>query len=216
MSTVCTNALLEDFSLEHYTYINQIFGDITVRNIIESVTAFKNPEYKFQVKPSGSEFESSFHHTLVKKSARKTICSADLGYQDMDINKNDTLCQSYSLLLYFKKPIINDPGNKESHKQNQMNMIAMYRDIVKNPEFLVKIDEIFIPENNKLWIDYTKTTDKKTVFVKMKKTTILKNINNVLKKWEEYGYLYFTGNGKCPSKKSMGVKPDDKSKSKST
>ena len=39
----CTDALLESFSKEHFTYINQIFGDQTIRQIISEV--FPNKKY---------------------------------------------------------------------------------------------------------------------------------------------------------------------------
>ena len=39
----CTNEKLEEFSLEHFTFINQFFGDETVREVIAEV--FPNKKY---------------------------------------------------------------------------------------------------------------------------------------------------------------------------
>ena len=59
------------------------------------------------------------------------------GFQDLNINIRDTLCQSYSLLLYYGilqkfKP---NPADPESHKNIQMEMIKLYRSIIKNEQF---------------------------------------------------------------------------------
>ena len=46
--TQCDDHLLGLFSKNHYTYINQIFGDQTVREIISEI--FPNKDYDFVVK----------------------------------------------------------------------------------------------------------------------------------------------------------------------
>lgn len=204
--TNCDDELLEYFSLEHYTYINQIFGDETVREIISEV--FPNDKFYFRAEPGTGEFEDSMHHILIEKKTNHRVCSANNGYQNMDVNKNDTLCQSYSLLTYFNKNIDAD------QKQRQMDMVDMYRNILSNGEFILKLDVVMITKNKKLWRDYTK---KNEPYIKMNKKVILQKIFDVLDKWEEYGYWFFIGEGKCPSNKRrrLGGKKKTVSKRKS-
>ena len=194
----CNDELLEFFSNEHYTYINQIFGDETIREIISEV--FPNHKFYFGVEDTGEEFENSSHHILIEKKTNEPVCSVDNGYQNIYINKNDTLCQSYSLLTYFNKNI--DPDQK----QRQMDMITMYRTILSNHEFITKLDEVIHSENDTLWQDYTQANRKKEIYIHMDKTVILQKIIEVLDKWEDYGYWYFIGEGKCPKKRKIGGK----------
>jgi hypothetical protein len=199
MISDCSDEKLETFSKDHFTYINQIFGDQTVRQIISEV--FPNKKFDFNIENTGEEFEHSFHHILINKKNNEKICSVDNGYQNIFINKNDTLCQSYSLLTYFNKNIVPD------QKQRQMDMIKMYRKIISNKKFIRILDEIIYPDNNNLWIDFTNvdanSSNKK--YITMNKDLILQKINDVLNNWEEYGYWYFIGNGKCPS---TNIKPN--------
>lgn len=189
--TECNNHLLGLFSKKHYTYINQIFGDQTVREIISEI--FPNKDYDFVVQNTDESFNFSFHHVLKNKKTSEIICSANLGYQDIDININDTLCQSYSLLTYFKMKI--DPDLK----QRQMDMIEMYRRIISEPNFIKEFNTILLdPKNKRLWLDYTKTTETKNYLKIKNKTSIINNINKTLVDWEQYGYWYFIGKGKCP------------------
>ena len=101
----CTNAKLNKFSFDHLTYINQIFGDQSVRQIIAEVYKTKK-KYAFGVEETGDEFEHSHHHFLIDKRSKQVVCSADQGYQNIYVNKNDNLCQSYSLLTYFSLSLI--------------------------------------------------------------------------------------------------------------
>ena len=47
MSKSCTERKLINFSKKHYTYINQIFGDISVREIIKEI--YPNDKFNFVV-----------------------------------------------------------------------------------------------------------------------------------------------------------------------
>jgi hypothetical protein len=165
---------MNEFSLEHYTYINQIFGDITVRDIIAEV--FPNKKYKFMVKED--IISDSHHHYLIDVDTMKEICSVDNGYQNIYIDTNDNLCQSYSLLSYFNIPITQDKI------QRQMEMINLYRKIINNKEFIKRFNDIIVR-----WIDYTK----KNCYLSTNKNILIKNIRNVLRKWKKFGYNYFIG-----------------------
>ena len=184
----CTNEKLEKFSLEHFTFINQFFGDETVREVIAE--CFPNDKYEFSVEKVG---QNSFHHVLIGKTNGKTkkakrVCSVEKGHQNMDIDKNDTLCQSYSLLTYLQAPISKD------NNQKQMDMVAMYEVLLEDKEFKKKLSAaIDIP--NTAWKDYSKVG---APAFTMTKSAFFSKVKQVLKKWKEYGYWFFIGDGTCP------------------
>ena len=193
INTECTQIKLDYFSHQHMTYINQIFGDVTVREIISEVYPNKSLEFRIEKVESGSGFEDgSDHHVLFDTSKNKKICSVDtLKIQNTDINKYDTLCQSYTLLSYFNRKIY------KTHKARQMEMIRMYRDLLNNPNFVKEIHGLVKNKSNKkLWSDYTQNVDG-DVFLKMEMSSILRNIQDTLNRWEEYGHQHFTKDGKC-------------------
>lgn len=190
----CSKEKLEEFSKKHFTYINQIFGDATVRQIIEEEYP---TTYEFAVEETGAEFEHSFHHTVKDRGDDHVICSVAEGYQNIYKNKNDTLCQSYSLLNYFD---IDIPDDK---KERQMAMIQMYRDILngtmenfEDVDFKKIIyDEILSVRANKdLWLNFVTNRG----YISMAKNKFFKNIEDTLDEWEEFGYWYFIGKGNCP------------------
>lgn len=188
----CSDALLRAFSLRHYTYINQFFGDETIREMISEI--YPSKKFEFIALPGVDEFRGSYHHVLKYKSTEKILCSAAKGYQNLNINVNDTLCQSYSLLSFFGKKI------NSGQIQRQKQMIAMYRNLLQNAEFINKLHEVIqnaATENKKRWVDYSAVTKK--TFIKMGDTQrIIIEILRVLNEWEQYGYWFFVGDGKCP------------------
>ena len=60
----CEKINLELFSKQHYTYINQIFGDLTIREIIKETYAPR--EWEFEIEAANADFEYSNHHILTK------------------------------------------------------------------------------------------------------------------------------------------------------
>lgn len=86
------------------------------------------------------------HHFLVEINTRKEVCSISNKHQDLSINKNDTLCQSYSPLSYNKE--INT-----DRKERQIDMIKLYRRIVKNKKFraIFNTEVLKIEDNKTLW-----------------------------------------------------------------
>ena len=52
----CTETKLMTFSKKHYTYINQFFGDETVREIISEL--YPNDKYDFEIHDANEDFES--------------------------------------------------------------------------------------------------------------------------------------------------------------
>lgn len=190
----CTDNKLKKFSLLHYTYINQIFGDMSVREIISEV--FPNKKYGFKANPGSGEFATSNHHVLVTTKDNKEKCSVGDKFQNININSHDTLCQSYSLLTYRKKKI------HRSQKERQMDMVKMYREFLENDEFIRLLSDEVIdnPENKKLWRNFASNKRKKG-YVTMKIDSIVKKISEVLDIWEAYGYYWFIGDGTCPLNK---------------
>lgn len=210
MSNKCINKYLEIFSNEHYTYINQIFGDTSVREIIAE--SYADRDWEFSVEDAGADFEYSNHHVLVKYDPNCKLqqkwCSVDEGYQNVNVNKNDTLCQSYTLLRYLNKSI------HTNMKKRQMEMINMYRNIMKREHFQTEMKSLLIimktkynknlrktikkrktKTNNSLWQDYTK--HRKT-HMNPEYEKVMEKIHDVLNKWEKFGYLFFIKDGKCP------------------
>ena len=201
----CTKINLENFSKEYYTYINQIFGDLTVRQIIKEM--YTPRDWNFVARQGEGVFLGSYHHVLEKKGKNGEIikwCSVDEGYQNTNINKNDSLCQSYTLLKYLNKPI------DQNMKKRQMEMIKMYKNIIKRDYFkdelrgIVEIMKRTIKKTKKkdnpaLWKDYT--YDKPEPYLNKDFNVLYGEIQSVLEKWEKYGYLYFIKDGICPTKK---------------
>lgn len=205
----CTNKELQQFSHEHYTYINQIFGDEGVRDVIQEM--YPSKEWKLIVEDATEEFGYSNHHRLEKKGKKgETIkwCSLDEGIQNLYINENDTLCQSYSLLKYLNKPI------KKDMKERQIEMIKMYKNIIEQQTFKdelcgmielmqdkikdkIKDKNEKYDEDNSIWQDHTYNT-RPPLMIDF--DTLYCNIQAVLEKWEKFGYLYFIKDGKCPKK----------------
>ena len=188
----CTQRKLNNCSKKHYTYINQIFGDMAVREIIAE--KFPHKHFEFDVaKADEADFDAdSDHHFLYNKKKKDYVCSVEDGFQDTSKNVNDTLCQSYSLLTYFDMKI------SKYRKKRQMDMIKMYRTILAEPDFVMFLDKDIIrhKKNKKLWKNFTKKKEENLV---MDIQYILINIKDVLDRWENYGYHYFIGKGKCPS-----------------
>jgi len=192
----CTNANLKKFGWLHYSYINQIFGDITVRDIIQEVM---KKEGTLIVEPSGPGFENSFHHVFQKNKRKLSkVCSSTEGYQDFDVDINDNLCQSYSLMTYLNIDFDKTPSNEatiEMKHNKHMSMIGMYRTLLANEEFIEEFNELIHPGNNKLWKDdmfrfniiQRYNTGEKII-------TVIKKVIDI---WEKYGWMYFIGNGEC-------------------
>lgn len=199
----CTNSKLLIFGRAHLSYINQIFGDLTVREIIQEVWGKPG---KLVVTASNASFESSFHHTYQSHKNRPStaVCSVDEGYQDLSVDVNDTLCQSYSLMNYLKIPFDKTKSKKASvavKKSRQMVMIQMYRMILDTPEFISKLSDEIISnkDNNELWTDFVDDSNTFSIIKKYKNKIdpILENIRTVLTIWESYGWAYFVGKGTC-------------------
>jgi hypothetical protein len=191
MAEECTKEKLQFFSREHFTYINTIFGDQTVRQIIKETMSPEN-SLEFDHYPiTNGAFAGGIHHVLRTKTG-EMICSVDNRYQNPNVNENDTLCQSYSLLTFFGVPLDN-----KDHKQRQMDMIQMYRTILANENFRKTfLTEVVHEGNKRYWKDELKSLGNRIVYIKMDKD-LIKKINVCLNHWEQYGYMWFTKKGEC-------------------
>lgn len=206
-SLPCSKDKLIIFSRAHYSYINQIFGDLTTRKIIQKVMHKAGFPGRLITKKGEGEFADSEHHIFRPgRTIASQICSVDVGYQNLDVNVNDTLCQSYSLMNYLLVPFDTTPSSKATTAQKrskQHSMIDMYRELLRNKEFLKEFsEEIMHAKNNKLWID--DVNHEKPFYIIEKYKTIgklVKTINRVLDIWEIYGWRYFVGEGSCRAKR---------------
>jgi len=190
MSKSCTERKLINFSKKHYTYINQIFGDISVREIIKEV--YPNDKFNFVVLKANDidNFENnSLHHVLEYVKSGRQLCSVQQKHQDLTKDLNDTLCQSYSLMNYFGIKI------SRVRRKKQEDMVRMYKTLLNNDEFVKKLNDDILTnkKNKKIWVDYTKPTQ----YLDMNVNKLIKNINTVLDNWNDYGYNYFIGDGDC-------------------
>ena len=190
MSNSCTERKLINFSKKHYTYINQIFGDISVREIIKEV--YPNDKFKFVVLKANDidNFENnSLHHVLEYVKSGRQLCSVQQKHQDLTKDLNDTLCQSYSLMNYFGIKI------SRVRRKKQEDMVRMYKTLLNNDEFVKKLNDDILTnkKNKKIWVDYSKPTQ----YLDMNVNNLVKNINTVLDNWNDYGYNYFIGDGDC-------------------
>ena len=190
MSKSCTERKLLNFSKKHYTYINQIFGDISVREIIKEI--YPNDKFNFVVlKANGQDnFENhSLHHVLEYVKSGRHLCSVQQKHQDLKKNLNDTLCQSYSLMNYFGIKI------SRVRRKKQEDMVRMYKTLLNNDDFVKKLNDDILTnnKNKKIWVDYSNPTQ----YLDMNVNNLVKNINKVLDNWNDYGYNYFIGDGDC-------------------
>ena len=173
------------------TYINQIFGDITVRQIIQELY----PRQGVRLLVEHTCLHTN-HHVLELNGKR--VCSVELGYQDPNTDSNDTLCQSYTLMSYLEEAFDTTPSRLATEQQKYMKqlcMINMYRNILKNRAFRSAFsNEIIYEENNYLWEDTVNHNHTVYLIKKLKKgTRIINNIKKVLDAWEAFGWRYFIG-----------------------
>jgi len=201
--TDCTKENLQKFGFEHYTYINQFFGDLTVRNMIQEV--YPSKIFTMKAIPASSEFDSGYHHILKNRKGDDLWCSVDTAHiQDPRVHKNDTLCQSYTLLKLFDKPVAEGLSD-EAQKERQMEMIALYREILSNEKLLKKFNEE-LPWPYEHWKDFTRTGKLFTIEQMPDTATFLIKIKETLNTWKSFGYHYFIGDGTCSKKRKRGGK----------
>ena len=115
MATLPNKEKLENFGLDHFNYINLVFGDQNIRRHIMEATAKDRGVWKYKRKQyigtgenrkraltlatiKSSEYDNSFHH--ICRRGRETICSGGMCYQHL-WRVNDTLCQSYSMMTFL-------------------------------------------------------------------------------------------------------------------
>jgi len=176
------NDKLMKYGWDHYNFLNQIFGCDKVRESIQSIYNIQNYEFKTVY----NEIFRGDHHIVFDKQNNKNLCSVELGYQNLKKNKNDTLCAFWSLLIMFEKKIT------KNQYTNQMKMIQLARSIIKNPDFIKSLIVLMNDYDLNWKINKYKSKSKP---MKMEINYIIDNVNRVLDDWENYGLLYFIGNG---------------------
>lgn len=186
----CNQQLLNDFSFDHYYFINQIFGDGSTRDIIQET--FPNKNFKLIAQKGTGEFSGTFHHVVRVVRTGKNICSIADGHQNMEVNVHDTLCQSYALFVYLEQNLLGEISSDAITRQFQM--IDMYEKLLSNDTFLKKFKDDLLHKGNTAW----KLKNKKNMCREMTDDEIIAKIRKVLNEWRTYGYWHFIGEGKCP------------------
>jgi len=206
--TRITKDTLNLFGLDHYNYINQVFGDEEVRKIIHKLyKTSKNKDLVFEHGPvsEGDGFivsDDSIHHYLRNTKTKEKICSATAPTQKELVQNtirdtNDTLCQSYSIMTYLGIPI-------ETHhtqlKKRQQKMVDMYKRILANEKFepeLITIIKNRIKGPKKkppLWKEhYDAGDDDWKQFDVNTPEEFIAHINKTLDDWKSFGFAYFIG-----------------------
>jgi hypothetical protein len=192
------------FSHKFNTYINQIFGDETVREILSK---YKNKRFidgaELHIIKQPNDFvgnENSVHH--ITKIHGK-VCSEMQPIYQTNINgikisnkeNADVYCQSYSLMRAYGIHIPTNVYDK------QMAMIQMYRDILSDKRIMNKLYNTLVVTS---WFDKTITPNEPFETHDMK-DKIPEGIIDTLNDWEKFGYLRVIGNGKCPKPINRGI-----------
>ena len=210
LTSECSDINLEEFSQLHYAYINQIFGDDAVRELIkETWPRAGRLEYEAVGPADGFVVDAtSIHHVYypTQNTNEGKVCSATKGYQDIGRDKNDTLCQTYSLMSYlgvdFDKTHSRIASIEQKHSKH-LSMINMYRNILSEPIFIKALNDQIITnkKNAKIWSFPVNKDDRWFFIIKSFKTTpaIIAHIQLILNIWEKYGWQYFVGKGRCLS-----------------
>ena len=141
--------------------------------------------------------------------ASTRVCSVMNDYQDIEVDVNDTLCQSYSLMAFLHVEFDSTPSKIATRAQKYAKhkaMIKMYRDILDYPDFRRQLASIVRDnKNKKLWKD---TVDEDhPFFINQRFKTVdrlVSTIKRVLTIWENYGWHYFVEQGTCPKEKQDG------------
>ena len=147
------------------------------------------------------------HHVLYDVKNEKYLDSVNTQgykYQDQERDEHDSLCQSYTLMFFFDRPMDNDPVQK------QMQIIDMYKWLIKQPKFIHALEnDMFYPKNKKdeVW------EDEKGKIISTQGPEqldrLIKKIKETLKIWKEYGYRHFIGDGSCESHKNYNIEDYD-------
>jgi len=195
------DAKLRKFSRDAYHYINQLFGDVSLRAVIqESMKGM--PRWKMVhilLDEDDPDFRGGAHHIL-KGPGGETWDSLEVGLQDMHCNPNDTLCQSYSIAKYLdvlkvSDEVLNSPKKAFGHKyllnrNRQFKLVQALRKTLSNPSVVEQLHySVTIKIDNKwfmLGIDakYRKktTTARKGLVAK---------IRSILRDWKSFGWEHY-------------------------
>jgi hypothetical protein len=206
----CDQEELERFSRDHFTYINQYFGNTGVKQIIMKV--YPNKRYRLKREKGTGEFAGTDHHLVYDKENKEDICSVSTEHQqNANIDKGDTLCQTYSILKYlhltFPERGYSLPERTETIEykiEKQRIMIKMYRDLLSNERLVKKLtNELQYPSD--YLMDYSINDSGKKFDNLITTEEWLKKIEELLNEWEKYGFYFFIKKGDCPTSKKRKV-----------
>jgi hypothetical protein len=209
-NTECDPAKLISFGRKVYTYINGYFGNEGVRQIIME----RYPSRKYVLKTAHAEgFDDPTHHIVHDLETGQDICSARTTFQqNITEDTEDTLCQTYSLLMYmsyifpdrdYSLPSRPSPKSRDINlykREKQQKMIKMYRDLLSDPTLIDALTSQLHHPSDYL---FNFTQHDNGIKFKSKVTTRewLRRVSILLDEWEKYGFNYFINRGNCPPNK---------------
>ena len=132
------------------TYVVQLFGDITVREILAETCprrVLRSNDCHFKVVTDGQQ---GVHHCLQHNKTGKIMCSKKTGLQNIREDPDDNLCQLYSLCRYFGLHLPDHTTKK------QLLIIDFVRNLCQHPQFLEKLETEVLThrKNTGLWKIY--------------------------------------------------------------
>lgn len=204
---------LTDFSYDHYSTINQVFGT----DIVQQVIPFDSRQEDAVIRPIGRMDEENILYKRLKID-NSSGWRSDRYSKNFDVHfvvqegpyflrsrirdpiadgiqphvGNDTLCQSYALLNLY-----GIEWSSNSHK-NQRKMIQFYRRLLDSREFNKQMEDVLM-QYDVAWKDFK--TKKPLLNLKslhptkkqLRKAwkTLTKRMRRVLSDWENFGMDYF-------------------------
>ena len=209
-----TDTQLTQFSHDHYSTINQVFGTDIVQQVIpgkkrradaairqvgradEENRAYKRLKIDNSGGWRGDRYSKEFDvHFVVQEGAyflrSRVRDSIAEGIQSP--KGNDTLCQSYALLNLY--------GIEWSYDSytNQRAMIQFYRRLLDSPEFHKRMVDDVLMQYDVFWTDFQ--TGKPLLTLRSAQPTrkqvdrgweaLVQRMHGVLNDWEDFGMAHF-------------------------
>lgn len=177
-----------DFYNRYYDYINQVFGDPGVRNVI--LTSLEIPVGAVAVEEGDNGRGDMWQHHVAFDPSGAKKCSVELRQQD--ISTDDIACQLYSLYnaAYYHGKISGlGPLESVTNKRSEATKTqALQRNVAKLVAFLnyvITIPAVIVELNDCAFVYQTGRNKGKPI------AKIIPRIIDTLRDFESYGYMAF-------------------------